>query len=456
MTLDEFVLFFRDVSNGKGCSPQIREIARHLYVGLALDFDGVTYARKKLFENLKYKDRFEDCGENIPDSFKRHLDVKLQNRKSECLNPKYADFEEMFGILYDTVIKFLDIEDPVNPISSPLCYSSSFQRNLSTMKTDMFFCYYISLDDFENRMLYPGRTGESRPVIEDRRQFYRLKKKKNWDMNKKKRRSAVMLNFQNTTDIAGKKFPKPVFLTPYDEAPHRSYAKHGKSSDSVEDNAPGNEVKKIFISYIDHDEEKAQMLITNLKNKGFKTFSIQDILPGKRIESTIYNSMKGCDYFITLISEASVKSKGQFQKILQLALKKQGTLPKNEIFVIPACLEQCDLPVDIEILELKPVDLDSSYDKGIEKILKALEYETKKTSKFPQNEKSISIDADYIAACMGMPEWATPDKKQDRNNQGIVALKFRPDSRDKFFRPTILDAIDHFPFLPDHERKIRR
>lgn len=62
-----------------------------------------------------------------------------------------------------------------------------------------------------------------------------------------------------------------------------------------------------------------------------------------------------------------------------------------------------------------------------------------------------SKKANHIAVEMGLPDWLKSPAnitKSARRNEGVVALRFTPETRDTFFRPTFLDALTNLAFRP--------
>lgn len=60
----------------------------------------------------------------------------------------------------------------------------------------------------------------------------------------------------------------------------------------------------------------------------------------------------------------------------------------------------------------------------------------------------VSADATYIASRLGLPDYLLWDTADKRRNQGFAVLKLQPDAHDLLYRPTIVDALDHFAFRP--------
>ncbi len=153
MTLDEFVLFFREFSLTKGKKQEVRESARHLYICLALDLPNVNGARTQLNEDM-HGEHFQKCGWNVPREFERHLEFNLK-KMAPPGEMTIKIYNKLLNVLLDTIIYFLRHQSPENPKAKPICCISENQRNISTLKKDMtYLCRYITLDVFENYMWF--------------------------------------------------------------------------------------------------------------------------------------------------------------------------------------------------------------------------------------------------------------------------------------------------------------
>lgn len=76
------------------------------------------------------------------------------------------------------------------------------------------------------------------------------------------------------------------------------------------------------------------------------------------------------NYFLFLLSNASVSKRGLIQKELKIASDIQSKLPPYRRFIIPAHIEECYFDYNNELLSnLQYVDLFRSYERGINQIV---------------------------------------------------------------------------------------
>lgn len=129
---------------------------------------------------------------------------------------------------------------------------------------------------------------------------------------------------------------------------------------------------KVFISYVPEDTETARKLYNDLKQWGIELwFDKEDLLPGQKWKDEIRKAIKDSSFVLALLSSKSVSEKGHYHKELKTAFDTRDECPSSEIFIIPVRLDDCK-PSDERIRELSWVDLFSSYENGLRKILKVL------------------------------------------------------------------------------------
>ncbi|MGC1927949.1 MAG: TIR domain-containing protein [Candidatus Nitrosopolaris sp.] len=142
--------------------------------------------------------------------------------------------------------------------------------------------------------------------------------------------------------------------------------------DFIEMSPEANHNTKVFISYAQEDIEAAQRLYLNLKDSGLEPWLDRiKLLPGQRWKPAIKEAIQNSRYFIALFSSNSVEARGFVQKQLKEALDILDEFPSEDIFIIPARLDDCKVSED-KVNELYMVDLFRDWGSGIEKILKAM------------------------------------------------------------------------------------
>lgn len=130
----------------------------------------------------------------------------------------------------------------------------------------------------------------------------------------------------------------------------------------------------IFISYAREDAETANRLYHALQEIPRVTpwLDSKKLLPGIQWKHATMEALKSCDLFILLLSSKSVSKSGFVQKEISEALEKLKSIPPDEIFLIPARVDQCE-PKHPELHDLQWVDFFPIWDDGLRRILDVVE-----------------------------------------------------------------------------------
>jgi formylglycine-generating enzyme required for sulfatase activity len=152
------------------------------------------------------------------------------------------------------------------------------------------------------------------------------------------------------------------------------------------------EKTKIFISYAHEDSEIAERLYKDLKREGFSLWlDKEDLLPGQNWRVAISIAMKKSSLFLALVSSNSLGNRGYAQKELKTALDILNEFPLDQAYLIPVYIEPCE-PLDERLRDIHGIHLYESYERGIKKLVHALNYYAKnrqenKTASSVINEK---------------------------------------------------------------------
>lgn len=126
----------------------------------------------------------------------------------------------------------------------------------------------------------------------------------------------------------------------------------------------------VFICYASEDSSKAEALHEYLIGYGLKAwFNKRNILPGKNWEDEIHSAIRNSHTVIALLSKSSITKEGFVQKELRTALDVANEKPEGTIFVIPARLEDCQIPSSLA--KYQWVDLFS--ENGLENMMQSLQ-----------------------------------------------------------------------------------
>lgn len=102
---------------------------------------------------------------------------------------------------------------------------------------------------------------------------------------------------------------------------------------------------RIFLLYARRDEEAVRRLYNRLVKAGADVWlDRKNLLPGQDWQSEIRQAIHGSDIVIVCLSKGFTREGGYRHEELKMALEKADFLPEGTLFMIPVCLEPCELP----------------------------------------------------------------------------------------------------------------
>ncbi len=94
---------------------------------------------------------------------------------------------------------------------------------------------------------------------------------------------------------------------------------------------------------------KAREIYGRLVESGYKPWlDEEDLLPGQNFRLVIERSLTSSDFVIIRLSRASVAKRSFFQREIKHALDKLQEMLPEDIFVIPARLDDCEMPEELK------------------------------------------------------------------------------------------------------------
>ena len=101
----------------------------------------------------------------------------------------------------------------------------------------------------------------------------------------------------------------------------------------------------VFLSYAKEDSGTVGEFYKVLKQAGYHPWmDTCSILPGQDWKFEIQNAIAPCDTAIIFLSERSVSKTGYVQAELREFLDQRNLRPEGAIYLIPAHLDECDVP----------------------------------------------------------------------------------------------------------------
>jgi hypothetical protein len=108
---------------------------------------------------------------------------------------------------------------------------------------------------------------------------------------------------------------------------------------------------QVFLIHAHSDREAVQKLHHRLARDGINAWlDSAKLQPGQDWQYEIRKAILKSDVVIVCLSRGFDKQKGYRHEELKIALEKANLLPDEDIFIIPARLEECDMPESLRHL----------------------------------------------------------------------------------------------------------
>lgn len=105
------------------------------------------------------------------------------------------------------------------------------------------------------------------------------------------------------------------------------------------------EGRRVFLCHASEDELPVQKLYSRLRADGFLPWlDCETLLPGQEWDLEIREAVRLSDAVIVCLSRNAVQKSGYVQKEIRIALDVADEKPDGTIFIIPALIEDCDVP----------------------------------------------------------------------------------------------------------------
>ena len=102
---------------------------------------------------------------------------------------------------------------------------------------------------------------------------------------------------------------------------------------------------RIFLAHASEDKPAVTDLYYRLKKSGFEPWlDTVNLLAGQSWRAEIPKAIKNSHVFIACLSQQSVKKQGYIQREFRMALNQMADRPPGQIFLIPVCLDKCQVP----------------------------------------------------------------------------------------------------------------
>jgi hypothetical protein len=103
---------------------------------------------------------------------------------------------------------------------------------------------------------------------------------------------------------------------------------------------------------------------------------------GLQWRPAIRKAIREADFFIAVLSSGSVVKRGVINQELYEAVDVWKEFPPNQIFLIPARVEECTSPFE-DLAKMNYVNLFPDWNKGLEKLITTLDKELAEENRIP-------------------------------------------------------------------------
>lgn len=132
---------------------------------------------------------------------------------------------------------------------------------------------------------------------------------------------------------------------------------------------------KVFLCHASEDKTFVRKLYDDLLSRGMTPWlDERDLLPGQDWNIAIQDAIRDSDVLIVCLSSQSVTKTGYVQKEIKYALDFCDEQPEDTIYLIPARIEDCDIPRRLSRFHTADIYKDHGFDRMIESLkLRALD-----------------------------------------------------------------------------------
>ncbi|MGC1931967.1 MAG: TIR domain-containing protein, partial [Candidatus Nitrosopolaris sp.] len=142
------------------------------------------------------------------------------------------------------------------------------------------------------------------------------------------------------------------------------------------------------MNYYEEDGSYAYRLHSDLRTANLNPWiDKENLLPGQNISDATMKAIDESDYFVALLSKISVNVRGDVESQRKAALDVRRKVPDSRIYFIPCRLDDVVIPDYTELSKIQYLDLFPSWEKGLAKILQAINVDQKQIESVIQHQR---------------------------------------------------------------------
>jgi len=160
---------------------------------------------------------------------------------------------------------------------------------------------------------------------------------------------------------------------------------------------------KIFLSHAVKDKPEVHKIYDFLRSCGADPWlDDEKLVPGQDWKLEIAKALDETDVILICLTEHAINKEGYVQKEIKVALDKALEMPEGGVFLIPARLEECEIPFQLKSYQW----VDLFFDGGMKKLLRSF------------NFRAEQVGADQLSEGSGPPPEIKPTKKEANSSGG--------------------------------------
>ncbi|MEU1274149.1 toll/interleukin-1 receptor domain-containing protein [Streptomyces sp. NPDC005799] len=141
---------------------------------------------------------------------------------------------------------------------------------------------------------------------------------------------------------------------------------------------------KVFLCHSSGDKPDVRLLRTMLQSEGFEPWlDEEEILPGQDWDLEIRRAIRASDLILVCLSKASVTKTGYVQKEIRIVLDEADHQPEGTIYLIPARLENCDVPERLRRWQWVDLFTDDGYGKLLRSLHRRADWPVTRSTRAP-------------------------------------------------------------------------
>lgn len=133
-----------------------------------------------------------------------------------------------------------------------------------------------------------------------------------------------------------------------------------------------NQQPRVFIAYVEEDVAHSRRLYRAFEDAGLQPWLDKEkLFPGQNWPRSIQRAIEVADFFVPCFSKRAVTKRGAFQSELRYALDCATRLPLEDVFVLPARLDDCEVPRAVAS-RIQYVDMFPDWERGVRRLIRTM------------------------------------------------------------------------------------